>query len=260
MAPTSNFEGKRVVVTGAAGGIGAATATAFAAVGARVLVVDRMEDHGRAVVEAISQAGGTARFQMGDVADEASVAGYVAAAVNHFGGIDVFFNNAGIEGKIVPISEYDVADFDRVIAVNLRGMFLGLKHVLKVMLPARSGSIINNASVSALRGAAGMCGYIASKHGILGLTKTAAIEVASAGVRVNAICPGPIETRMMHSIEELTNPGDPGKVSSQVIARNPTGRYGRPEEVAQAVMFLASDAASYINGVALPVDGGRMAF
>ena len=260
MDQDSNFVGKSVVVTGAAGGIGAVTATSFAAAGAKVLVVDRMEDLGRGVAEAICQAGGIARFQLGDVSDEASVTSYVAAAVNHFGGIDVFFNNAGIEGKIVPIAECDVADFDRVIAVNLRGMFLGLKHVLKVMLPTGSGSIINNASVSALRGAAGMCGYIASKHGILGLTKTAAIEAAASGVRVNAICPGPIETRMMHSIEELTSPGDPGKVASQVIARNPTGRYGRPEEVAQAVMFLASDAASYINGVALPVDGGRMAF
>ncbi len=254
------FEGKSVVVTGAAGGIGAATAAAFAAAGAHVLVVDRSEDAGRQTVEEIRAAGGSARFQAGDVANEDSVAEYVAKAVEHFGGIDVFFNNAGIEGKIMPIVDYAAEDFDRVIAVNLRGMFLGMKHALKVMLPAKSGAIINNASVSGLRGAAGMCAYIASKHGILGLTKTAAIEVASAGVRVNAICPGPIETRMMHSIEELTSPGDPGKVASQILARNPTGRYGRPEEVAQTVMFLASPAASYINGVALPVDGGRMSY
>lgn len=254
------FEGKSVVVTGAAGGIGAATAAAFATAGAKVLVVDRSEEAGRRTVEELCQAGGTARFQAGDVANEDSVTEYVAKAVEHFGGIDVFFNNAGIEGKIFPIVDCAAEDFDKVIAVNLRGMFLGMKHALKVMLPAKSGAIINNASVSGLRGAAGMCAYIASKHGILGLTKTAAIEVASAGVRVNAICPGPIETRMMHSIEELTSPGDPAKVASQVLARNPTGRYGRPEEVAQAVMFLASPAASYINGVALPVDGGRMAF
>ena len=255
-----SFDGKSVVVTGAAGGIGAATAAAFAAAGAHVLVVDRSEDAGRQTVEEIRATGGSARFQAGDVANENSVAEYVAMAVEHFGGIDVLFNNAGIEGKVMPIVDYAAEDFDRVIAVNLRGMFLGMKHALKVMLPAKSGAIINNASVSGLRGAAGMCAYIASKHGILGLTKTAAIEVASAGVRVNAICPGPIETRMMHSIEELTSPGDPGKVASQVLARNPTGRYGRPEEVAQAVMFLASPAASYINGVALPVDGGRMSY
>lgn len=254
------FDGKSVVVTGAAGGIGAATAAAFAAAGAHVLVVDRSEDAGRQTVEEIRAAGGSALFQAGDVAEEDSVEEYISKAVEHYGGIDVFFNNAGIEGKIMPIVDYAAEDFDRVIAVNLRGMFLGMKHALKVMLPAKSGAIINNASVSGLRGAAGMCAYIASKHGILGLTKTAAIEVASAGVRVNAICPGPIETRMMHSIEELTSPGDPGKVASQVLARNPTGRYGRPEEVAQAVMFLASPAASYINGVALPVDGGRMSY
>ncbi|MFY8216798.1 MAG: SDR family NAD(P)-dependent oxidoreductase [Chthoniobacterales bacterium] len=256
----SPFEGKSVVVTGAAGGIGAAAAAAFATAGANVLVVDRSEESGQQTVEKILADGGSARFQTGDVANEESVAEYVAKAVEHFRGIDVFFNNAGIEGKIVPVVDYAAEDFDRVIAVNLRGMFLGMKHVLKVMLPAKSGSIVNNASVSGLRGAAGMCAYIASKHGILGLTKTAAIEVASSGVRVNAICPGPIETRMMHSIEELTSPGDPGKVATQVLARNPTGRYGTPEEVAQTVMFLASPAASYINGVALPVDGGRMAF
>ncbi len=248
------------MITGASGGIGAATAKAFGEAGASVLVVDRAEEAGREVVEFIVRSGGTAHFHAADVADEDSVAAYVAAAVRHFGGIDILFNNAGVEGKIVPVVDCAAEDFDRVIAINLRGMFLGLKHALKVMLPAQSGTIINNASVSGLRGAAGMCAYIASKHGILGLTKTAAIEVASAGIRVNAICPGPIETRMMHSIEELTSPGDPGKVSSQVLARNPTGRYGRPEEVAQVVMFLASEAAAYINGVALPVDGGRMAF
>jgi NAD(P)-dependent dehydrogenase (short-subunit alcohol dehydrogenase family) len=254
------FKGKSVVVTGAASGIGAATASAFADSGASVLVVDRSEDSGRETVERICAGGGNAYFQAGDVACEDSVANVVARAVELFGGIDVFFNNAGIEGKIVPVVDCAAEDFDRVIAVNLRGMFLGMKHALAVMLPAKSGAIINNASVSGLRGAAGMCAYIASKHGILGLTKTAAIEVASAGVRVNAICPGPIETRMMHSIEELTSPGDPGMVAAQVLARNPTGRYGRPEEVAQVVMFLASPAAAYINGIALPIDGGRMAF
>ena len=255
-----SFAGKRVVITGAGGGIGAATAVAFSAAGARLLVVDRDEEAGREVVSRISATGGEAYFHAADVANEASVAGYVAAAVECLGGVDVFFNNAGIEGKIVPIAETSAEDFDRVIAINLRGMFLGMREVLRVMLPAKSGSIINNASVSGLRGAAGMSAYIASKHGILGLTKTAALEVASLGIRVNAICPGPIETRMMHSIEALTNPEDPGKVADQVLARNPTGRYGKPEEVAEAVMFLASEAALYINGVALPVDGGRMAF
>jgi NAD(P)-dependent dehydrogenase (short-subunit alcohol dehydrogenase family) len=187
------------------------------------------------------------------------VQGYVRQTVERLGRIDIFLNNAGIEGIVAPVAEYPEDIFDQVLAVNLKGVFLGLRYVLPVMLAQGAGSIINMASVAGVVGAPGMCAYSASKHAIVGLTRTAAAEVGRQGVRVNAVCPSAIQTRMMGALEEMLSPGQPEKIRAQFVARNPLGRYGQPEEVAQVILCLASDAASFVNGVAMLVDGGRTA-
>ena len=174
----------------------------------------------------------TAAFVHADVTKSASVKDYVEKTVAAYGRIDAFFNNAGIEGKVVPFQDYDEEVFDQVIAVNLKGVFLGMRHVLPVMLKQGSGTIVNTASVAGLFGAPGMPAYVASKHGVLGLTKVAATDVAGSGVRVNAVCPGPVETRMMRALEAQRNPNDPDGVRAAYAAGIPTGRYALPEEIA----------------------------
>lgn len=255
----SDFAGKVALVTGGGGGIGRATCLEFARNGANVVVVDiNAELASRTAVE-IQELGARAEFVHADVSRAGDVQNYVSVTLARFGQIDIFFNNAGIEGESAPIPEYSEETFDRVLAVNLRGAFLGLKYVLPEMLKRNTGSIINTSSNSGMQGAFGFAGYVASKHGIIGLTRVAALEVGKRGVRVNAVCPGPIDTRMMHSIESLSNPTNPARVTDQVIARNPLGRYGEPEEVARVVAFLASDQASYVNGAIWTIDGGRTA-
>ena len=160
------------------------------------------------------------------------------AALDAYGRIDCFFNNAGIEGKVAPLAEYDEAVFDQVIGVNVKGVFLGLRYVLPVMLEQKSGAIVNTASVAGLVGTPGIGPYVASKHAVIGLTKTASGEVARSGIRVNAICPGPIDTRMIHSLELQINPADPASIGARYQAMLPIGRYGTPEEVAKLVLFL----------------------
>src|SRR5262249_8665143 len=177
--------------------------------------------------------------------------------IEAYGAIDCFFNNAGIEGKVAPTQEYDEVVFDAVIAVNLKGVFLGLRHVLPVMLKQGRGVVVNTASVAGLFGGPGMAPYVASKHGVLGLTKVASADVARLGVRVNAVCPGPVETRMMRSLESQRSPADPRVVHDANSASTPTGRYATPEEVANVVMYLCSDLASDITGTHLVIDGGR---
>ena len=251
---------KTALITGGGGGIGAETASALAEAGARIALVDIDAAAGESTAKKLRAAGAEAIFIQADVTDEESVANYVAETVKKFGAVDVFFNNAGIEGKVAPITDYTVKDFDRVMAINVRGVFLGLKHVLKVMLPRKSGSIINISSVSGLRGTpVAMSAYIASKHAVIGLTRAAAIEAAPAGVRVNAICPGAIETRMIRSIEQMSNPENPAAVAETIKARNPMGRYGTPAEIARVVLFLASDLCPYVNGDAISIDGARTA-
>jgi NAD(P)-dependent dehydrogenase (short-subunit alcohol dehydrogenase family) len=252
-----DFTNKVALITGGGGGIGRATAVAFAARGARVMVVDHDPDAGHATVGVVRQQGGEAAFTSADVALAAEVQHYVQATLDAWGRIDCFFNNAGIEGKIAATQDYDDAMFDRVIAVNLRGVFLGMKHVLPVMLRQGSGAIVNTASTSGLFGGPGMAAYVASKHGVLGLTKVASADVAAQRVRVNAVCPGPVETRMMRSLEAQRNPAAPEAVHAAYRASAPSGRYTLPEEVAGAVLYLCSDLAGNVTGTQLVVDGGR---
>jgi NAD(P)-dependent dehydrogenase (short-subunit alcohol dehydrogenase family) len=254
-----DFTGKVALITGAGNGIGRATALAFGKSGAKVIVVDRDAAGGEATVGILRQQGGEARFVTADVTKSADVAAYVKAALDAYGRIDCFHNNAGIEGTWKHTAEYDEAMFDQVIAVNVKGVFLGLRHVLPVMLQQKAGAIVNTASVAGLVATPGMPAYVASKHAVIGLTKTAAGEVARSGVRVNAVCPGPVDTRMIHSLEQQLNPADPASVSRRYQAAIPLGRYVVPEEIANTVLFLCSDLASAITGAQYVVDGGRTA-
>jgi NAD(P)-dependent dehydrogenase (short-subunit alcohol dehydrogenase family) len=254
-----DFTGKVAVITGAGNGIGRQTALSFAARGAKVLAVDRDASGAEATALTIKQQGGEARAHVADVTKSAQVSGYVDAALATYGRIDCFFNNAGIEGSLAPIAETDEATFDAVIEVNVKGVFLGLRHVLPVMLKQGAGAVVNTASVAGLVGTPGMAPYVASKHAVIGLTRTAAGEVARSGVRVNAVCPGPIDTRMIHSLEAQLNPADPSAAARRYQAALPLGRYGTPEEVANVVLFLCSDLAGNINGAHFVADGGRTA-
>jgi NAD(P)-dependent dehydrogenase (short-subunit alcohol dehydrogenase family) len=252
-----DFTGKVALITGGGGGIGRATALGFALRGARVMVVDHDAEAGRASADIVIQRGGQASFAQADVTKSKSVQDYVKATLDAYGRIDCFFNNAGIEGKVVPIQEYDEDVFDQVIAVNLKGVFLGLRHVLPVMLEQKTGTVVNTASVAGLFGGPGMPAYVASKHGVLGLTKVASSDVAPYGIRVNAVCPGPVETRMMRSLESQRNPGDPELVHKAYSATMPTGRYTLPEEVAGVVLYLCSDISGNVTGTHIVIDGGR---
>ncbi len=254
-----DFSGKIAVVTGGGGGIGRATSLGFAQNGAKVVVVDQDASLGEGTVGVVKQAGGEALFVPADVTKSADVQGYVRAALDRYGRIDLFFNNAGVEGTIAPTAEYDEEVFDRVIAVNVRGVFLGLRHVLPVMLKQGGGAIVNTASVAGLTASPGMPAYVASKHAVIGLTKTAAGEVAAQGIRVNAVCPGPIDTRMIHSLAEQRAPGDTAAFAKTYAAMIPRGEYGKPEEIAALVLFLCSDGAANMTGGHYVSDGGRSA-
>lgn len=251
--------GKVALVTGAANGIGRAVASGFAAGGAMVVLVDHDAANGGAAAAAIREAGGKAIFVAADVTRSADVRGYVAAALDTYGAIDCFHNNAGIEGKIATTAEYDEAVFDAVMGVNVKGVFLGLRHVLPVMLKQGRGAVVNTASIGGLVGTPGMSAYVASKHAVIGLTKVAAGEVGKAGIRVNAICPGPIDTRMVRDVARQVSPNDPDGVAERYCQAIPLGRYGTAEEVANLVLFLCSDLASNITGGQYVIDGGRTA-
>ena len=253
------FAGKVALITGGGGGIGRASAIGFAGRGAKVVVVDLDATAGEASAELVRQRGGDARFVRADVTKSAEVQNYVKATLDAYGAIDCFFNNAGIEGKWAHTAEYDEEMFDAVIGVNVKGVFLGLRHVLPVMLQQKRGAIVNTASVAGIVATPGMPAYVASKHAVIGLTKTAAGEVARQGIRVNAVCPGPVDTRMIHSLEAQLNPADPASVSRRYQSAIPLGRYVMPEEIANTVLFLCSDLASAITGAQYVVDGGRTA-
>jgi NAD(P)-dependent dehydrogenase (short-subunit alcohol dehydrogenase family) len=253
------FKGKVALITGAGNGIGRAAALGFAARGAEVVAVDLDAAAAERTAASIKQQGGNALALPADVTKSAEVQAYVKATLDAHGRIDCFFNNAGIEGKVAPTAEYDEAVFDQVISVNVKGVFLGLRHVLPVLLRQKAGAVVNTASVAGLVATPGMSAYVASKHAVLGLTKAAAGEVARLGVRVNAVCPGPIDTRMIHSLESQLNPGNPASVGDRYRSSLPLGRYGTAEEVANVVLFLCSDLAGNITGAHYVVDGGRTA-
>lgn len=249
---------KVIVVTGAAGEIGAATVRLMIARGATVVAVDRKGasfDALRADVADINRL----TVLDADVTDEAAVAAYARAAKDKFGRIDAFFNNAGIEGVVKPIPDYPLDVFQKVIAVNVVGVFLGMKHVIPIMVERGRGSIVNMSSVAGLIGSPGMAAYIASKHAVIGLTRTAALEWAPRGLRVNCVNPGPIESRMMTSLEEGAMPGQAVKAHEAFAHGVAASRYGRAEEVATLVAFLCSDDSAYINGAIHAVDGGMTA-
>jgi NAD(P)-dependent dehydrogenase (short-subunit alcohol dehydrogenase family) len=251
----TDFTGRSVLITGGAGAIGKATARIFLDQGARVALVDLSADALAAAAEELGELGEVITVAA-DVSVEADVQRYVDETVNTFGTIDVFFNNAGIEGKITRIVDTDVNVFDKVLAVNLRGPFLGLKHVLPVMIAKGKGSIINTSSEAGLDGAPNLGDYVASKHGVTGLTKTAALEVAKTGVRVNSIHPSPVNTLMMRRLENILGEGDPDAIKKDFESVNPMGRYSEATEIANVVVFLASDEASFITGSQVRIDGG----
>lgn len=242
------------LVTGAASGIGRASALAFAEVGAQVVVADVDETGGAETVAAIEAAGGEAVFVPADVTDDGQVEALVAGAVARFGQLDWALNNAGTTGAGGLTADYDLEDWHRTIALNLTGVFLCLRHEIPVMVAGGGGAIVNMASGAGLRGFAGLPAYVASKHGVVGLTRASALEYAGQGVRINAVCPGSTATPMLEGYID----GDP-KIEKMMTRSVPLGRLGRPTEIAAAVVWLCSDAASFVTGHALAADGGATA-
>jgi NAD(P)-dependent dehydrogenase (short-subunit alcohol dehydrogenase family) len=250
------FSGKVALVTGGASGIGRACAQLFASEGASVVVSDVALEGGHETVRLIEEDGGEAFFVEADVSKAAQVEALVGGTVEAYGHLDYAFNNAGIEGRMATnTADYLEEDWDRVIAVNLKGVWLCMKHEIAHMLRRGGGSIVNNSSVEGLVGLQGTSAYAASKHGVVGLTKTAALEYAQSGIRVNAVCPGLIRTPM---VERYTG-GDAETEAQWAAIFEPVGRMGSSEEVAEAVVWLCSEAASFVTGHAMAVDGGFLA-
>lgn len=253
------LDGKVALITGAASGIGRATAFAFAREGARLIVADMHVDGGQQTAHSITEHGGNATFVQVDVTQATAVEALLQQTVETYGRLDCAFNNAGISGRGIAGTEraftadYPEARWHQVIAVNLTSVWLCMKYELQQMLKQGSGAIVNTASVAGLAGLPGSCAYDASKHGVVGLTRTAALEYARQGIRVNCVCPGYIETPM-------TAPGmqDPARMAL-MLASEPIGRMGKPEEIAEAVVWLCSEAASFVTGHTMTVDGGYMA-
>ncbi len=251
---TSELEGKVGLVTGGTSGIGRETAVLFAKAGAKVVVAGRREVQGNETIEIVRAAGGDAIFVKSDVSRAAEVETLIQEVVERFGRLDIAFNNAGVEGVWVPIIRQSEEDWDRTININLKGVWLCLKYEIRQMLKqGNGGAIVNMASVTGLVGSAGAAAYSASKHGVLGLTKSAALETAKNRIRINAICPAVIETPMGQRLF-----GAPA-VHQEVIGLHPVGRFGRPSEVAEAVVWMCSDRASFMTGQSLVLDGGFLA-
>jgi NAD(P)-dependent dehydrogenase (short-subunit alcohol dehydrogenase family) len=245
------FDGMVALVTGAGSGMGLTTARAFAEAGAAVALADTNEEAVRSAVERLTTAGHRALAVRCDVADEAQVAAMVEKTVSTFGRLDAAFNNAGVQSPIAEMADAGSDEYDRVMDINLRGVWNCMKYELRQMREQGSGAIVNNSSIGGLIGLAGRGTYHAAKHGVLGLTKSVALEYASRGIRVNAVCPGTIETPMV--AEMLTKEPEAMK---EIMRDVPIGRLGRPEEIAAAVLWLCSPGASFVIGHALVVDGG----
>lgn len=249
------LQDKTAIITGGSGGIGQAVARRFLEEGASVLLVD-IDPQGLDAAREALGGGDRVAVAQADVSNEDDVAAYVRTAIDRFGRIDVFFNNAGIEGKVAPLEQQDTAMFDKVIAINVRGAYLGLKHVLPHMYRARAGSVVNTSSVAGLDGSPNVLPYITSKHALTGMTKAAAIEAAAHGVRVNSVHPSPVNTRMMRSLEAGFAPGHAAEAKAQLEKSIPLGRYGESQDIANLVLFLASDESSFITGAQYRIDGG----
>ena len=251
---TTGLEGKIALVTGGTSGIGRETAIFFAKAGVKVVVAGRREAEGEETDRTIRAAGGDGLFVKTDVSKASEVETLIQKTVEKFGRLDVAFNNAGIEGVLAPVVRQSEADWDRTIAINLKGVWLCLKYEIRQMLKqGGGGAIVNMASITGLVGSAGAGAYSASKHGVIGLTKTAALETAQNGIRINAVCPAVIETAMGDRLF-----GAP-QVHKYVLGCHPIGRFGRPAEVAEAVVWMCSDRASFMTGQSLVLDGGFLA-
>jgi len=248
----NTFTNSVALVTGATSGIGRATAVAFAREGAKVVVSGRRETEGNQTVALIRKAGGDATFVKTDVASEADVAALVAKTLSTYGRLDAAFNNAGVEGRPGPIHEQTVENYHHTMNANVLGVVLSLKHEIAAMLKHGGGAIVNNSSVAGLIGFPGVAIYAASKHAVLGLTKSTALEYATQGIRINAVSPGGIETPMFDRFAG----GAGTEARAQIAAMHPIGRAGQPEEIAEAVLWLCSDKASFVTGQSLAVDGG----
>jgi NAD(P)-dependent dehydrogenase (short-subunit alcohol dehydrogenase family) len=250
----SDFHDRVALVTGASSGIGRATALAFARAGAKVVAADITESGGSETVELIKAGGGEAVFIKADVSKSSEVSSLIEQIVARFGKLDVAHNNAGIEGVIAATHECAEDNWDAIIDTNLKGVWLCLKYEIPQMLKQGFGAVVNTSSVAGLVGLKGCPAYAASKHGVIGLTKTAALEYAKAGIRINAVCPGLIRTPMI-----ARQVKDDLQKETNLIGYQPLGRMGTPEEVAGAVLWLCSDAASYVTGTAVQIDGGLLA-
>ena len=259
MSSTSRFTDRVVLITGGGSGLGRAAAVRLASEGAKLALVDISEPGLEATKAAVLEAvpGAEVLALTADVSKESDVDAYVSATVERFGRIDGFFNNAGIEGRQNLTENFTAEEFDKVVAINLRGVFLGLEKVLKVMREQGSGMVVNTASVGGITGIGNQSGYAAAKHGVVGLTRNSGIEYGQYGIRINAIAPGAIWTPMVENSMKQLDPENPRKAAEEFIQVNPTKRYGEAPEIAAVVAFLLSDDASYVNAAVLPIDGGQ---
>jgi len=252
---SDSMTGKVALVTGGSSGIGRAAAIAFARAGAKVVVSDVDANGGAETIDLIGDAASRAIFVKTDVSRAAEVEELMRRAASQWGRLDYAFNNAGIQGEVDTTADCSEENWDRIVGINLKGVWLCMKFAIPHMLRNGGGAIVNTASNFGLVGSSGMPAYSASKHGVVGLTKTAALEYAKSGIRVNAVCPGPTQTPLVDKVI-AGQPELGSQITESILSRLPVGRWGRAEEIAAAVVWLCSDAASFVTGAALPVDGG----